>query len=89
MFPRRKFEERETMLAAGERFVVFTDGVPEAQDAGGEFYGDERLAALLAAAPAPEGAEATCGRVADAIWKFQEGELADDLTVMVLERAGA
>ena len=86
MFPRRKFEERETVLAAGERLVVFTDGVPEAQDAGGEFYGDERLAALLASSP-PENAEATCARLADTIWKFQAGELADDLTVMVLERA--
>ena len=40
--------------------MLFTDGVPEATDPGGEFFGEERIQALLregvkgdAAAPAP------------------------------------
>jgi serine phosphatase RsbU (regulator of sigma subunit) len=35
-------------LAAGERLVIVTDGITEAQDAGGEFFGDTRLQNALA-----------------------------------------
>jgi sigma-B regulation protein RsbU (phosphoserine phosphatase) len=86
MLPGRRFEERETALEEGESLVVFTDGVPEASREDGEFFGDERLAALLGSSPAGESAEAACGRIAAAVDSFQSGNLADDVTVMVLRR---
>ena len=36
-------------LAPGDRLVVFTDGITEAQDAAGEFFGDDRLREAVAA----------------------------------------
>ncbi len=87
MFPGSSFEERETALEKGESLVVFSDGVPEARRENGEFYGDERLDALLGSAPAGEDAASACGRIAAAVETFQDGFLADDVTVMVLRRA--
>jgi sigma-B regulation protein RsbU (phosphoserine phosphatase) len=42
------FEEGQTLLAEGDLLVVYSDGITEAQDASGEEYGEERLAALAA-----------------------------------------
>jgi len=38
-----EFECAKIRLPPGGRFVMVTDGVTEAEDASGEFYGDERL----------------------------------------------
>jgi serine phosphatase RsbU (regulator of sigma subunit) len=35
-------------LAPGDRLVVFTDGITEAQNASGEFFGDDRLQEAVA-----------------------------------------
>ncbi len=37
------FEEKTALLAAGDKLLFYTDGVTEAQDASGEFFGLERL----------------------------------------------
>jgi len=84
------YDEGEASLAPGEALVVFSDGVPEARAEGegeGEFYGDGRLRAFLergAKLPARE----LCDRIAAEIESFQAKRLADDVTVMVLRRAG-
>ena len=81
MFPGRTYEERETRLAPGESIVIFSDGVPEARRADGEFYGEERLKAFLSRSASVDAAE-----VAAEVETFQEGALADDVTAMVLVR---
>ena len=43
----RLLEEVTTPLAAGDLFVLYTDGVTEATNAAGEWFGEERLAALI------------------------------------------
>jgi phosphoserine phosphatase RsbU/P len=42
------FDEGRTTLKAGDMLVLFSDGVTEAQNAAGEEYGEERLAAFVA-----------------------------------------
>ena len=41
------FEEKTIELASGDLLLLYTDGVTEAQNAGGEFFGVERLVASL------------------------------------------
>lgn len=76
-------------LEPGDRVLLFTDGVIEARDAGGEFFGVERLCDLVvrqeaAAQPAPE----TMRRLMHAILAHQAGSLQDDATTMLVEWQG-
>lgn len=86
LLPARAYEEKVERLAVGDRIVIVTDGVPEAKDAGEEFFGDERLRAVLEAGPSGETAEALRRRVIAAVESYQGENLADDVTVMTLRR---
>lgn len=74
-------------LAPGEGLLLYTDGVTEAEDGGGEFFGRERLHGLLAPhaqAPARQAVEA----VLAAVDAFAAGApQADDITLLGLRRA--
>ena len=47
LLPQRTFPSKEVALAAGDRLVLFTDGIVEAADETGDPFGYERLEALL------------------------------------------
>jgi predicted permease len=47
LFPDVDYEDGEVELRPGDLLVVFTDGVPEARNAAGDEYGEERLTAFL------------------------------------------
>jgi predicted permease len=47
LFPDADYEDAEVELRPGDLFVAFTDGVPEARNANGEEFGEERLKDLL------------------------------------------
>lgn len=73
-------------LEPGDRVLLYTDGVVEARDTDGEFFGVERLADLVAreagaGQPAPE----TMRRLMHAILDHQAGALQDDATMMLVE----
>jgi serine phosphatase RsbU (regulator of sigma subunit) len=42
-----EFEERKTTLETGDVLLLYTDGVTEAENSEGVFFGEERLCALL------------------------------------------
>lgn len=73
-------------LRQGESLVFFTDGVTEARR-GDEFFGDERLHAVIAR-HSSSGASALAHAVADAALEFQDGRASDDIAVLVVARAG-
>ncbi len=84
-----EFVVAEASLLPGEKLVIYTDGVTEARNTAGEFFGRERLREVCAA-HAVDGCAAIHDAIQDAVAAFSEGaSQSDDITVVVLEfRAG-
>lgn len=77
--------EEEVMLQSGDRLVLFTDGLSDATDAQGGFFGGERLQNLLLELAERTGEE-ICEGVFEALKKHKgESEQFDDMTLLVLE----
>jgi serine phosphatase RsbU (regulator of sigma subunit) len=84
-----EFLEGTVVLAPGDRLVLYTDGVTEAEREDGEMFGEERLYALLAAAPREMPAERLVEHVLGGVREFLAGvEPGDDITVMALRVVG-
>lgn len=79
-----EYEETEAQLEPEGSVVLYTDGVIEARRAG-EFYGQDRLDALLARRHA-RSAEDIAASVIHSARQFTGGELRDDCAVVVLKR---
>jgi serine phosphatase RsbU (regulator of sigma subunit)/pSer/pThr/pTyr-binding forkhead associated (FHA) protein len=78
----------EERLAPGDKIVLYSDGVTEARNAEGEFFGRKRLRDVVAA-HASEPCHAIHDAIQAAVAAFTEGApQADDITVLVLEYAG-
>jgi sigma-B regulation protein RsbU (phosphoserine phosphatase) len=71
-----------TALSPGDALVLYTDGVTEART-GAEFFGTDRLLALLADV-AGASAEDMVTRITDAALDFQGGHPRDDIAVVVI-----
>jgi phosphoserine phosphatase RsbU/P len=72
------FESARCQLNSGDRFILVTDGVTEAENAMGDFFEDSRLEAAAAKAPTLEG-------IFSAVSEFCAGNpLNDDCTVVEL-----
>jgi sigma-B regulation protein RsbU (phosphoserine phosphatase) len=88
LFPAAPFAQQETQLLPGDKLVVYSDGVTEAENAGGEQFGEEALMALVrkrAGAPAAELHQA----IIDEVSRFTAGApQSDDVTLVVLEYRG-
>jgi anti-sigma regulatory factor (Ser/Thr protein kinase) len=76
--------ERRIGLCPGDILLFYSDGVTEAERERDEFFGTDRLDALVrqhAALPAA----ALCQRVVDAVDGFSRGMRSDDLTLIVVK----
>jgi serine phosphatase RsbU (regulator of sigma subunit) len=80
------FSEHETVLAAGDALLLFTDGISEARDGEGRFFGEERLKAAVAAA-GDCSAEEIVQALVTAVDRFTGSvDQTDDLTLLVAKR---
>lgn len=78
--------ESDVALAPGDALILYTDGITDARDGSGEFFGDERLRAAVRAnadAPAPAMVDAVL-RSVDAFRGTAPAY--DDLTLIVIRR---
>ena len=80
------FVEQQIELRAGEMLLVYSDGVTEAMNRAGEFFGDERLRATLAAAGASTAEQAGQSVLAAADAFTGDARVFDDLSLVILKR---
>jgi sigma-B regulation protein RsbU (phosphoserine phosphatase) len=77
------FTERKIELYAGDKLLLFTDGVTEARNAEGEEFGEHRLLECLRSY-AGRNATALRTLILDEVTQFCEGNFDDDATLMIV-----
>ena len=83
------YEEGTVPLEPGDRLVLYTDGVTEADRGKGDMFGEARLEALLRSLPSGLSAREVVEGVLAGLRRFLgEAEAGDDVTVMALCVAG-
>ena len=70
-------------LFEGDLLVLYTDGVLEARDRHGEFYGEDRLADLMDTCSG-HSADEVADRIENAVMSFQDGTPRDDIAILVV-----
>jgi sigma-B regulation protein RsbU (phosphoserine phosphatase) len=88
ILPDARYEEQVLAGEPGSLLLVYSDGVTEARDRSGAFFGEDRLQDLL---PRLRGmtAQAAGRRIVDVVESFVgEERLSDDLSLIVLKRLG-
>jgi phosphoserine phosphatase RsbU/P len=80
-----EFTLAEEQLAPGDKLLIYSDGVTEAQNSASEFFGKRRLREAVTA-HAAESAAAVHEAVQEAVTAFTGGAAqSDDITVLVVE----
>jgi serine phosphatase RsbU (regulator of sigma subunit) len=88
LMPGMGYEEKQTILEAGEAALFYSDGLVEAHDSKGEMFGFPRLRELVA----QHGEERTLGNLLlEELYSFVgEGwEQEDDITLLTLKRSAS
>ena len=87
LFPDWNYRRGEVEFAAGDRLVLFTDGVTEVSNVAGEEFGEERLVNVVL-----ENRHLSAGELQEKILaevaKFSGGRFEDDATLVVVAVAG-
>jgi sigma-B regulation protein RsbU (phosphoserine phosphatase) len=86
LLPNVKYEQQDFQLQRGDLLAVFSDGIPEAEDAKEQEFGETRLAELLtvhAGKPLDDIIKVLTGAVGKWIY---DPEGRDDLTLLLLRR---
>ena len=83
VFPEGTYDQGRVPLRAGDRIVLYTDGITDVCNAADEEFGDGRLVDL-AVANRGCSAPALQARLADAADAFSDGRFQDDATLIVM-----
>lgn len=89
LLPQARFEQGVQRLAPGDFLVLYSDGIVEAANAGGEEFGEHRLIASVESDAHAEPGEIR-DRILRAVREFTGSELlADDQTLLAIRYTGA
>jgi serine phosphatase RsbU (regulator of sigma subunit) len=80
------YQEQTVQLLVGDALVVYSDGLTEAANRRGEFYGEDRLARLLPALRGLSAEQVGLRLVSEAAAFIGNERPSDDLSVLVLRR---
>jgi len=83
VFPSWDYKDSSVNLKSGDRLLLFTDGITEAEDAQGEEFGVERVAAVAKSHAASSAAELNKQLLAQ-VSDFCGAQFQDDATLVVL-----
>jgi len=84
--PDFEYQEKAIEMAPGDMLVVVTDGVTEADDSKGDYFGERRLYDILLGSR-DLGAQEVVERIFSSVTDFASGNgLSDDITILVLKR---
>ncbi len=83
------FESRSVEFAAGSVLVITSDGIDEAMRGDDEFYGDRRLGTMLGKCAGGDACDVCRQLVADVESFRGDAPATDDVTVVVVHRAGS
>ena len=84
---RARLQTRRVTLGPGDQLILYTDGLTEARDTDGRFFGEGALPEVLAGCHLLA-SEATVTRLLQAVEQFSAGRLSDDLALLSI-RAGS
>ena len=83
------YEAEEIKLAYGESIVIVSDGITEAQSPSGDFFGHDRMIAVLTDWQANSALSGASNALLNEVRAFEGGEEAtDDLTVLLFRYMG-
>jgi len=82
-FPNWNYKHDEIELTAGDRLLLFTDGVTELRSPSAEEFGEERLIELLTQNRGLDAKELR-DRIVQAVVNFSGGDFQDDATLLML-----
>jgi serine phosphatase RsbU (regulator of sigma subunit) len=84
MLEEATYSAAEVVLLPGDKLVLFTDGLTEAENSEGQPFGEARVRELLRAHPAGS-CQALCDTLEAAVTAFADGAVQkDDRTIMVV-----
>jgi phosphoserine phosphatase RsbU/P len=86
LLPNVKYEQQDVLLRTGDLLAIFSDGIPEAEDAAEQEFGEARLAELLGI-HTDKPLDNIITTVTGAVQKWiHDPEGRDDLTLLLLRK---
>jgi len=80
------YRTQKMQLTRGSRLLLYTDGVTEARNAAGDFFGEKRLLEWMQGRTPDESCERTCRELLDTLTDFRGGaEQNDDMAIMCIK----
>lgn len=86
IFEEQTWKASTVVISPGELLVFYTDGVPDAQNSKGEFFGEERLLSAIRNRSGEPARQMQAGILADISSYMDRAEQFDDIAIIVLRR---